>query len=193
MLVGPNMMRSHGLEPLLNSSSVLGTKASSGMTSTSSLMPSLSLKSFSPRDSGYFTYSALTTARMVVPSYGLAPCAGACTGITPAATIAISTSRTARNPSCLMREFSFEGLKRQRQGIGPSAFRTAEGQALDQIALEHERDGEGGEDAEHHRGRGFTVEHVGAAAGVGGDQHHHGLGLDPGQHDREEELVQIGR
>ena len=76
MLLGPNMMRSQGLPPLLNSSSVFGTKASSGMTSTSSLIPSLSYRSFSTSDSEYFTYSAFTTARIVVPSYGRAPWAG---------------------------------------------------------------------------------------------------------------------
>src|SRR5205823_4629175 len=72
MFEGPNITRSHGLPPPLNSSSVLATKASAGITSVSSLTPSLSYKSCSIRVSEYFTNSAFTTARIVCPSYGRA-------------------------------------------------------------------------------------------------------------------------
>src|SRR5262245_39933495 len=108
MLLGPNMIRSQGLLPLLNSSSVFGTKASRGMTSTSSLMPSLSYRSFSTSDSEYFTYSALTTARIVVPSYGRLPWAGAGPGRHPATAIATTASTTATTTSRFMSEISFE-------------------------------------------------------------------------------------
>src|SRR5438445_11848265 len=78
MFEGPNITRSYGLPPPLNSSSVLATKASAGMTSVSSLTPSLSYRSCSISVSEYFTNSAFTTARTVCPSYGRA--AGARSG-----------------------------------------------------------------------------------------------------------------
>ena len=106
MLLGPNMMRSQGLLPLLNSSSVFGTKASSGMTSTSILIPSLSYRSFSTSDSEYFTYSAFTTALIVVPSYGF-PCAGAPGGRTPTARAATSVSTSPTSASRFMSESPF--------------------------------------------------------------------------------------
>jgi len=68
MFDGPNITRSHGLEPELNSRSVFDTNASSGITSVSIFTPSVSKRSFSMRLSEYFTYSAFTTARMVWPS-----------------------------------------------------------------------------------------------------------------------------
>src|SRR6185503_19275069 len=148
MLLGPNMIRSHGLLPLLNSSSVFGTKASSGMTSTSSLIPSLSYRSFSTSDSEYFTYSAFTTARMVVPSYGFLPWAG-----TPAAKreMMASETRSARIPNRFM------------EASLALAFRAAEREPLDEVALQREGDRECREHTEHDGGGGLAVEHVGAA------------------------------
>ena len=68
MFEGPNITRSQGLEPELNSRSVFDTKASRGITSVSIFTPSLSYRSFSTRLREYLTYSAFTTARMVWPS-----------------------------------------------------------------------------------------------------------------------------
>ncbi len=68
MFDGPNITRSQGLDPELNSRSVFETKASSGITSVSIFTPSLSYRSFSTSESEYFTYSAFTTARIVWPS-----------------------------------------------------------------------------------------------------------------------------
>src|SRR6266852_1727368 len=155
MFEGPNMTRSHGLEPLLNSSSVLATNASAGMTSVSSLTPSLSKRSCSIRVSEYFTNSAFTTARTVCPSYGRA--AGARSG-------KVSQPIVTRPPSSSATEVADQN---RFMGISlvfvSSALRPAERQALDQVALEHERDREGGKHAQHHRGRRLAVEHVRSA------------------------------
>src|SRR6267143_1922789 len=155
MFEGPNMTRSHGLEPLLNSRSVLATNASAGMTSVSSLTPSLSKRSCSIRVSEYFTNSAFTTARIVCPSYGRA--AGARAG-------QVSQPIVTRPPSSIATEVADQN---RLMGIPlvfvSSALRPAERQALDQIALKHEGDRKGWKHAEHDRGRRFAVEHVGAA------------------------------
>src|SRR5437870_2507209 len=184
MFEGPNITRSQGLPPELNSSRVLATKASAGMTSVSSLTPSLSYRSCSIRVSEYFTNSAFTTARMVCPSYGRA--AGARSGH-------VSQPIVTRLPSSTATEVADQN---RLMGISlvfiGSALRPAERQALDQIALEHEGDRERGQDAEHDRGRGLAIEHVGAAGRERGDQDHHGLGLDTGEDDREQEFVPGG-
>src|SRR6266566_5951828 len=184
MFEGPNITRSHGLPPPLNSSSVLATKASAGITSVSSLTPSLSYKSCSIRVSEYFTNSAFTTARIVCPSYGRA--AGARSGH-------VSQPIVTKPPSSTATEVADQN---RLMGISlvfvSSALRPAERQALDQIALEHEGDRERGQDAEHDRGRRLAIEHVGAARRERGHQDHHGLGLDTGEHDREQKLVPGG-
>src|SRR5882724_12049382 len=178
MFDGPNITRSHGLLPPLNSSSVLATNASAGTTSVSIFTPSLSYRSFSTSESEYLTYSAFTTARMVWPSYGFLPWAGAPPTRTPtAATAATTTSTNTEKRNRIM--WASLGLP----------LRPAEGQALHEISLQDESHRESRKHAEHDRGRGLAVEHVGTARGERRDQHHHRLGLDPGEHDGEQELV----
>src|SRR6266446_10025107 len=134
MFDGPNMTRSQGLEPELNSRSVLATKASAGITSVSIFTPSLSYRSFSTRVSEYFTYSAFTTARMVWPSYGRA-----------APTGGTREPSAMTSPISAMTIMIMSAARRMTTSLDDAlALGSPEGQAFHEIALQHEGDGERG-------------------------------------------------
>src|SRR2546428_723346 len=89
-------------------------------------------------DSEYFTYSALTTARMVWPSYGRA-----------APTEGTREPVSATSPTSTTTATITSAARRMTTSLdGSLALGSAESQAFHEIALQHEGNGEGGQHSE---------------------------------------------